>query len=85
MRSGRVTPLKKKYIFVNQYVLVTNVFSVSKLILMYLNTCLSSIDLTTPFKIGRYMLNMEMRSYAFLRSTDIIQVLNELPTDKKHC
>ena len=76
-----MTPLKGKN--ENHYVLVTNVFSVSKLILLDLN--MSSIDLTTRFKIGMYMLNREMRCNVFLRSTDIIPVLNELPTDKRHC
>ena len=36
------------------------------------------------FKIGMYLLNREKRCYAFPRSTDIIQVLNDLPTDKRH-
>jgi len=41
---------------------------------------MSSIDLATRFKIEMYMLNREKR----LRSTDMIPVLNELPTDKRH-
>jgi len=40
---------RKKNSFENLYFLVTNVFSVSKLILWYLN--MSSIDLATQFKI----------------------------------
>ena len=59
--------------------LVTNVFSVSKLILWYLYK--SSIDLATRFTIGMHLLNREKR-YAFSRLTDIIQVFNSLPTDK---
>jgi len=66
----------------NLYVLVTNVFSESKLILWYLN--MSSIDLATRFKIGMYLLIRKSVTNAFLRSTDVIQVLNELPTDKRH-
>jgi len=69
-------------IFENQYFLVTNVFSVSKLILWYLN--MSSIDLATRFKIGKYLLKREKRYKAFQRSTYIMQVLNELPTDKRY-
>ena len=42
-----------------------------------------SIYLATQFKIGIYMLNREKRNI-FPRSTDIIQVLNTLPTDKRH-
>jgi len=45
---------------------------------------MSSIDLATQFKIGMYLLNRENVTNAFPRSTDIIQVLNELPTDKRH-
>ena len=45
---------------------------------------MSSMDLTTQFKIGMYLLYREKRWNTFLRSTDIIQVLNELPTDKRH-
>jgi len=44
---------------------------------------MSSIYLATGFKIGMYLLNREKRLNAFPRSTDIIQVLNELPIDKK--
>jgi len=44
---------------------------------------MSSIDLAIRFKIGMYLLNRDKHLNAFLRSTDIIQVLNELPTDKK--
>jgi len=44
---------------------------------------MSTIDLATRFKIGMYLLNREKRN-VFPRSTDIIQVLNELPTDKRH-
>jgi len=46
---------------------------------------MSSNDLTTRFKIGMYMLNMEMRCNDFLRTTDIIHFLNEFPADKRHC
>ena len=42
---------------------------------------MSSIDLA---KIGMYLLNREKRYKGFSSSTDIIQVLNELPTDKRH-
>jgi len=45
---------------------------------------MSSIDLATQFKIRMYLLNRESVTYAFPRSTDIKQVLNELPTDKRH-
>ena len=45
---------------------------------------MSSIDLATWFKIEMYMLNRGMRCTAFLRSTDILQVFNELLTDKRH-
>ena len=34
--------------------------------------------------IGMYLWNKDKRLNAFPRSTDIIQVLNELPTDTKH-
>ena len=73
--------LEKKF-FENLYFLVSYVFSVSKLILWYLN--MSTIDLATSFKIGMYLLGREKRLNAFPRSTNIIQVLNELPTDKRH-
>ena len=72
------------------YFLVTNVFSVSKLILWHPNKIMSSIDLATRFKIGMNLLNSEISVFnksvtnAFPRSTDIIQVVNELPTDKRH-
>jgi len=45
---------------------------------------MSSIDVATQFKIVKYLLNREKRLNAFLRSTDIIQVLNDIPTDKKY-
>jgi len=45
---------------------------------------MSSIDLATRFKIGMYLLYRKSVTYAFPRSADIIQVLNELPTDKGH-
>jgi len=66
--------LEKKF-FENLYFLVSYVFSVSKLILWYLN--MSTIDLATWFKIGMYLLDREKRLNAFLRSTNKIQVLNE--------
>jgi len=44
---------------------------------------MSSIDLATWFKIGMHLLNREKRCKAFPKSTDIIQVFNELPTDKR--
>ena len=72
----------EKKIFKTLYFLVTNVFHVSKLILWYLN--MSSIDLSIRFKVGMYLWNRENRLNAFLISTDIIQVLNELQTDKIH-
>ena len=43
---------------------------------------MSSIDLATRFKIGMYLLNRETRYQRFARSTHIIHVLNELPTNK---
>ena len=43
-----------------------------------------AIDLANQFKIGMYLLNREKRCNAFPRSTDIIHILNELPTDKRH-
>jgi len=44
-----------------------------------------AIDLATGFKIGMYLLNRESVTNAFSRPTDIlIQVLNELQTDKRH-
>ena len=64
--------------FENLYFLVTNIFSVSKLILLYFN--MSSIDLATRFKIGMYLLHREKHCNAFMKSTDIIPVLNKLPT-----
>ena len=39
---------------------------------------MSSINLTTRFKNGMYLLNREKRY-----STDIMQILNKLPTDKR--
>jgi len=45
---------------------------------------MSSIDLASRFKIGMYLLNREKRWHAFPRSTDLIKVLNKLPTDKRH-
>ena len=49
--------LKKKKKKKNLYFLVTNIFSVSKLIWWYLN--MSFIDLATQFKIGMYLLNRQ--------------------------
>jgi len=51
----------KKNFFKKLYFLVTNVFSVSTVILWYLN--MSSIDLATRFKIRMYLLNREKRFY----------------------
>jgi len=47
---------------------------------------MSSIDLATRINIRMYLLDREKGCNAFPRSTDqqIIQVLNELPTDKRH-
>jgi len=45
---------------------------------------MSYIELTTRFQIAMYLLNREKRLNAVPRSTDIIQVLNELTTDKRH-
>ena len=45
---------------------------------------MSSIDFATWFKVGMYLLNREKRLNAFPILTDIIPVLNELPTDKTH-
>jgi len=61
-RSCHVPHLKKIF-FENLYFLVTNVFSVSKVILWYLN--MSSIDFATWFKIGMYLLNREKRYQCF--------------------
>ena len=72
----------KKDLFRKPIFLVTNVSCVSKLTLWYLN--MFSIDLVTRFKIGMYLLNWKKHLNAFPRSTDIIQVLNELVTDKRH-
>ena len=72
----------KKTIFETLYFIVTNVFSVSKLILWYQN--MSLIVLTIWFKIRMYLLNREKRFSAFPRSTYIFRDLNELPTDKIH-
>ena len=60
----------------------TNVFSASELILWYLN--MPTVDLATQFKIGMHLLNRESVTNACPISTDKIQVLNELPTDKRH-
>jgi len=49
----------KKIFFENQYFLVTNIFSVLKLILWYFNKIMSSMDLATWFKIGMCLLNRE--------------------------
>ena len=51
------------YRYYNLYVLVTKVFSVSKLSLWYLY--MSSIDLATRFRIGMSLLNMEKRYERF--------------------
>ena len=40
--------------------------------------------MATRFKIGIHMLDREERYQRFSKSTDIRQVLNELPTDKRH-
>jgi len=45
---------------------------------------MSSVDLATRFKIGMYLFNRKTGCNAFPRLTDIIQVLNELPTVKIH-
>ena len=42
---------------------------------------MSAIDFATWCKIGMYMVN---RKTLFPRSTNIIQVSNEFPTDKRH-
>jgi len=44
---------------------------------------MSSINLATRFKIGIFLLNREKVTNAFPRSTYVIPVLNELPTDKR--
>jgi len=48
------------------------------------NLVVSSIYLANQFKMGMYLLNREKGLNAFPRSTDIIEVLNELPTGKRH-
>jgi len=45
---------------------------------------MSSINLETRFVIEMYIFNKEKRCNAFPRSTDIIQVLKELPIDNRH-
>jgi len=45
---------------------------------------MSSINLATQFNIGMYVLNGENHYWRFSESTDIIQVLNELPTNERH-
>jgi len=45
---------------------------------------MSSVDLEIRFKIGMYLLNRKSVTNPFPRSTGIIQILNELPTDKRH-
>ena len=45
---------------------------------------MSAIDFATPFEIDMYLLNREKRCNAFPRSTYIVEVLNELPTKKRH-
>jgi len=62
LHRGHCNTLKKTF-FENLYFLVTNVLSVSKLILPYLN--LSSIDLATLFNIEMYLLNREKRYKRF--------------------
>jgi len=81
LRSGRVTHIKKKNIE-NLYFLVTIVFSVSNLF------CGALI---CPLLIWQLVLKLECIcctgknvTNVFPRSTDIIQVLSELPTDKRH-
>ena len=39
--------------------------------------------MATRFKLKTYLLNRENRCNAFPKLTDIIQALNELPTDKR--
>ena len=73
---------RRKIFYENLEFLVTNVFTVSKLSMWYLN--MTSIDLATWFKIGMYLLDGSKPCKAFPRSTDIIQVLNELPADRRH-
>jgi len=73
--TGSVT--HEKRFFGKPIFLVTEVFSVFKLILWYLYTYISSIDLATRFKIEMYLSNRE-------RFSEINrQVLNEKPTSKK--
>ena len=76
LKSGGVTHLKRKH-FENLIFSCYQCFCVRKLIVWYLN--ISSIDLATRYKIGMYLLSV---TEAFPRSTDIIQFVNELPTDK---
>jgi len=64
------------FVFETYNVLVTNVLSVSKLILWYLNVFYRSGNSVI---IGMCLLNRETRYKAYPRSTDIILVLNELP------
>jgi len=44
---------------------------------------MSSIDWATQFKIGMYLLNRKSVTNTLPRSTNIKQVLNELPTNKR--
>jgi len=76
LRSG--CDLRKEFSPENLYFFVTNVFSVSKLIVWYLN--MSCIYLATRHKIGMYLLYREKRCNAFLISTDILVLV----TDKRH-
>jgi len=45
---------------------------------------MSSIYSATSFKIGMYLLNKEKHIFRFSEITDLIQVLNEMQTDKRH-
>jgi len=68
-------------LFENLYFLVTNVFSYQNL---FCGTNLSSINLETRYKTGKYLWNRENVTKVFPRSSYRIQVLNEFPTDKRH-
>jgi len=51
---------------------------------LFCGTNLSSINLETRHKTGKYLWNRENVTKVFPRSSYRIQVLNEFPTDKRH-
>jgi len=71
LRSGRVSCLNRKYLktYIETY------FVVPQYVLYRFGNFVEK---------WMYLLNRKNRNNAFPRSTNIIQVLNELPTDKRH-